>query len=47
VSESQAAHIIWLLTSFDGFDLLYAGRGLNAKRTAEILVRMAESAICR
>lgn len=47
VSESQAAHIIWLLASFDAFDLLYTGRGLSAKRTAEILVGMAESTICR
>jgi hypothetical protein len=47
VSESRAAHIIWLLASFDAFDLLYTGRGLSAKRTAEILVGMAESMICR
>ena len=47
VSESRAAHVIWLLASFDAFDLLYTGRGLTAKRTAEILVGMAESAICR
>ena len=46
VSESQAAHIMWLLTSFDAFDLLYAGRCLGAKRTAEILVGLTESAIC-
>jgi len=47
VSESQAAHIIWLLASFEAFDLLYTGRGLSAKKTAELLVDMAESAICR
>lgn len=47
VSESQAAHVIWLLASFDAFDLLYTGRGLSAKKTAELLVGLAESAVCR
>lgn len=47
VSESQAAHIIWLLASFDAFDLLYTGRGLSAKKTGEILVGMAERAVLR
>lgn len=47
VSESQAAHMAWLLTSFDAFDLLYAGRGLSVKKTAEILVGVTEAAILR
>jgi AcrR family transcriptional regulator len=47
VSESQAARIIWLLASFDAFDLLYSGRDLSANKTAETLLDMAESAILR
>jgi len=42
LSAKQAADRLWVLTSFDAFDLLYAGRGLSADRVAEMLVEMAE-----
>ena len=32
-ATEQAADVLWLLTSFDGFDLLYTGRGLPADRS--------------
>jgi len=42
LSAKQAADRLWVLTSFDAFDLLYAGRGLSADRVAKVLVEMAE-----
>jgi AcrR family transcriptional regulator len=47
VSESQASHIAWVLTSFDAFDLIYTGRNLSVAKTAEVLIGMAERAIFR
>jgi AcrR family transcriptional regulator len=47
VTVDQAAHLLWLLTSFDGFDLLYTGRGLSADEVADILVTTAERTLCR
>jgi AcrR family transcriptional regulator len=45
-SIDQAADLLWLLTSFDSFDLLYTGRDLPAVETAEMLVTTAERAVC-
>lgn len=45
VSASEAAHILWIQASFEAFDLLFTGRGLSAKRTADILVGLAERAL--
>jgi len=42
LSAKQAADRLWVLTSFDAFDLLYDGRGLSADRVAKVLVEMAE-----
>ena len=42
LSAKQAADRLWVLTSFDAFDLLYDGRGLSADRVAQVLVEMAE-----
>jgi hypothetical protein len=47
VTVDDAAHILWLTTSFDAFDLLYTGRGLPADEVARLLVATAERAICR
>jgi AcrR family transcriptional regulator len=41
VSANEAAHILWIQASFDAFDLLYTGRGLPAKKVAELLVAIA------
>jgi AcrR family transcriptional regulator len=47
VSVDQAADLLWLLTSFDSFDQLYAGRKLSPEDTAELLVTAAERGLCR
>jgi hypothetical protein len=36
---------LWVLTSFDGFDLLYSGRGLSADEVARVLVHVAERSL--
>jgi AcrR family transcriptional regulator len=47
VSADDAAHILWLITSFDAFDLLYTGRGLPVDEVARLLVTTAEHTLCR
>jgi AcrR family transcriptional regulator len=46
VSARQAAHVLWLVASFDAFDLLYTGRGLPARETGRILADTFDSAVC-
>ena len=41
VTPERAADVIWLLASFDAFDLLHA-RGLSPDEIAETLVTTAE-----
>jgi hypothetical protein len=43
----DAAHTLWLITSFDAFDLLYTGRGLPVDEVARLLIATAERAVCR
>jgi hypothetical protein len=45
VSASQAAHILWVQTSFDAFDLLYTGRGLGSEKVADLLVTTTERSL--
>jgi AcrR family transcriptional regulator len=45
VGAKKAADRLWVLTSFDAFDLLYAGRGLSANAVARVLVDMAERSV--
>lgn len=47
LDPEDAANALWLLTSFDAFDLLYVGRRLATQRVADTLTAMAERAICR
>ena len=47
VTVEEAAHVLWLLTSFDSFDLLYTGRGLTDDEVADVLVTTAERSLCR
>jgi AcrR family transcriptional regulator len=47
VTVDQAADLLWLLASFDSFDLLYTARGLAADDVARVLITTAERAICR
>ncbi|MDQ1051266.1 hypothetical protein [Streptomyces sp. V4I2] len=46
-TADQAPDLLWLLTSFDGFDLLYTGRGLSVEETATALITTAERSLCR
>jgi AcrR family transcriptional regulator len=41
LTAKQAADRLWVLTSFDAFDLLYSGRGRSARTVARVLVDMA------
>jgi hypothetical protein len=45
LTAKQAADRLWVLTSFDAFDLLYSGRRLSADAVAGVLVDMAERSL--
>jgi AcrR family transcriptional regulator len=45
VTVEEAENILWVLTSFESFDLLYTGRGLSADGVAALLIDMAERAL--
>jgi AcrR family transcriptional regulator len=45
VSVEEAEHILWVLTSFETFDLLYTGRGLSTDAVSDMLIAMAERSI--
>jgi AcrR family transcriptional regulator len=47
VTVDEAAHVLWVLTSFDGFDLLYTGRGLSVDDVSRVLIATAERSLCR
>ena len=47
VSVADAEHILWVLTSFDSFDLLYTGRGLSTEAVADLLFATAERALLK
>jgi hypothetical protein len=47
VTVTEAADILWVLTSFDAIDLLYTGRGLSTDQVAQRLVTMAQRTLCR
>ena len=47
VTVDEAANVLWLLTSFDSFDLLYTGRALSVDDVASALVTTAERTLCR
>ena len=46
VSVQEADDTLWLLASFDAFDLLYTKRGLPTDEVARILANTAERALC-
>jgi AcrR family transcriptional regulator len=46
VTEAQAADVLWVLCSFEAFDLLYTGRGLTVDDAADLLALVAERALC-
>jgi AcrR family transcriptional regulator len=47
VTAAEAADLLWVLTSFDSFDLLYTGRALSADQVADRLVTTAEHSLFR
>ena len=47
VTVDEAADVLWVLTSFESFDLLRRGRGLSFDAAVERLVRTAERSLCR
>ncbi len=47
VDAEEAAGILWVLTSFDAFDLLYTGKGLPVDEVVRVLTATAERALCR
>lgn len=46
VSVETAANLLWILTSFDAYDLLATGRGLSADEAADLLIETAERTLC-
>lgn len=47
VTVEEAVDVLWVLASFESFDLLFIGRGLTLERAVERLVRTAERALLR
>jgi AcrR family transcriptional regulator len=45
VTQARAADLLWLLTSFDAFDVLFTGRSLPAGQVADTLIATAEAAL--
>ena len=45
VTVADATNLIWLLGSFDAFDVLYTGRGLAVDEIVEIFITTAERAL--
>jgi AcrR family transcriptional regulator len=45
VDRATASNVLYVITSFDCFDLLYTGRGLAARAVADLLVAQAEHAL--
>jgi AcrR family transcriptional regulator len=45
LSIEDAEHTLWMLSSFESFDLLYTGRDLSIDRTIELLIATAERAL--
>lgn len=47
VTAAEAADILWVLYSFDTFDLLYTGRGLSTDQVAQRLLATVHRTLCR
>jgi AcrR family transcriptional regulator len=47
VSIGDAANVLWMLCSFESFDLLHTGRKLSVNATTELLISTAERALYR
>lgn len=47
VTPEHAADVLWMLCSFEAFDLLHTGRSLTVDAAAKALADTAERALCR
>jgi AcrR family transcriptional regulator len=47
VTADQAVDLLWMLCSFEAFDLLHTGRGMSVDEAADVLATTAERALCR
>lgn len=47
VGAADAEHVLWVLTSFEAFDLLHTGRGLSPATAARLLTETAERALLK
>jgi AcrR family transcriptional regulator len=47
ITAGEAADLLWVLTSFDSFDLLFTGRGMPARTVAGTLITTAGRSLCR
>jgi AcrR family transcriptional regulator len=47
VTADDAADLLWMLCSFEAFDLLHTGRGMSVDEAADVLATTAERALCR
>jgi AcrR family transcriptional regulator len=45
VSVQQAVNVLWMLCSFEAFDLFYTGRNLSLAATTELTISIAEHAL--
>jgi AcrR family transcriptional regulator len=45
VGAREAEHVLWVLTSFESFDLLYSGKGLSTDAVSEVLIATAERSL--
>jgi AcrR family transcriptional regulator len=45
LTAEEATELLWVLTSFDSFDLLYTGRALSVAQAADRLVETAERSL--
>ncbi len=47
VTQAQAADLLWMLTSFEAFDMLHTDRGMSVDRAAEVIATTAERTLCK
>jgi AcrR family transcriptional regulator len=47
VTTDQAVDLLWMLCSFEAFDLLHTDRGLSVEEAADVIATTAERALCR
>ena len=47
VSMEMAVDVLWMICSFEAFDLLHTGQGLSVDAAVDALAITAERALCR